>query len=338
MAFQFQVDLKKNLSPLSPTALNPEKLYDLLIVGGGPAGLNAALYARRKGLDIAVLTVRKGGQLLDTSSVDNYLGISLQTGEKLAEEFLQHVEALHVPILEDAEVAAYSSLDGVHYLTLLSGVTYQAKAVIIATGSKPRHLNIPGEDRFAGKGVAYCAICDAPLFKGKDVLIAGGGNSAVESALDLAKVAHQVQLIHRSQFRADKILVDKLYQEEKIAIRLETEILEVLGDSALRAVKVRDKATGKEEEITADGLFIEIGHIPNLGPFHQVLQLNAQGEILVDEKNRTNLPGVFAAGDVTQIPYKQIILAASDGAKAALAANEYLNTWKPHAAAPSTTK
>lgn len=337
MAFQFQVDLKKTLSPLSPKILNPTKLYDLLIVGGGPAGLNAALYARRKGLDIAVLTVRKGGQLLDTSSVDNYLGISLQTGEKLAEEFLQHVETLEVPILEDAEVAAHSTAEGIHYLTLLSGETYQAKAILIATGSKPRHLNIPGEDRFAGKGVAYCAICDAPLFKGKDVIIAGGGNSAVESALDLAKVARHVQLIHRSQFRADKILVDKLFQEDKIAIRLETDILEVIGDTAMRAVKIRDKATGKVEEIFADGLFIEIGHIPNLGPFKDSLQRNDHGEILVDEKNRTNLPGVFAAGDVTQIPYKQIILAASDGAKAALAVNEYLNTWNLSVAAPSTT-
>lgn len=325
MSFNFQVDLKKGFSFNVQSKVSEEVLYDHLIIGGGPAGLNAALYAKRRGLSVAILTMRKGGQLLDTNIVENYLGIREISGENLVEEFLQHVESLEVPIRDEAEVVAYTFEDGVHQLKLSSGEVYKARTVLISTGSNPRHLEVPGEDTYSGKGVAYCAICDAPLFKGKDVIIAGGGNSAVDSALDLAKVARSVTLVHRSQLRADKILVDKLYQDPKIKVYLETQILEIFGEDVMKGIRVKDKSAGEELELHADGIFIEIGHLPNLGPFKDILTLNDKGEILVDEKNRTSVSGIYAAGDVTNIPYKQIIIAASDGAKAALAANEYLN-------------
>lgn len=325
MSFNFQVDLKKGFSFNEPSKVSEEVLYDHLIIGGGPAGLNAALYAKRRGLSVAILTMRKGGQLLDTNIVDNYLGLREISGESMTEEFLQHVESLEVPIRDEAEVVAYSFENGNHQLKLSSGEVYKAKTVLISTGSNPRHLEVPGEDTYSGKGVAYCAICDAPLFKGKDVIIAGGGNSAVDSALDLAKVARSVTLVHRSQFRADKILVDKLDKDPKIKVYLETQILEIFGEDVMKGIRVKNKLTGEELELHADGIFIEIGHLPNLGPFKDILALNDKGEILVDEKNRTSISGVYAAGDVTNIPYKQIIIAASDGAKAALAANEYLN-------------
>lgn len=325
MSFNFQVDLKKGFSFNEPSKVSEEVLYDHLIIGGGPAGLNAALYVKRRGLSVAILTMRKGGQLLDTNIVDNYLGLREISGESMTEEFLQHVESLEVPIRDEAEVVAYSFENGNHQLKLSSGEVYKAKTVLISTGSNPRHLEVPGEDTYSGKGVAYCAICDAPLFKGKDVIIAGGGNSAVDSALDLAKVARSVTLVHRSQFRADKILVDKLDKDPKIKVYLETQILEIFGEDVMKGIRVKNKLTGEELELHADGIFIEIGHLPNLGPFKDILALNDKGEILVDEKNRTSISGVYAAGDVTNIPYKQIIIAASDGAKAALAANEYLN-------------
>jgi len=325
MSFNFQVDLKKDFSFNAASKLSTEVLYDLLIIGGGPAGLNAALYAKRRGLSTGILTQRKGGQLLDTSMIDNYLGFREISGENMVEEFLKHLGTLDVPIRDEAEVALYTFENGNHQLKLTTGEIYKAKTILVSTGSSPRHLGIKGEDTYAGKGVAYCAICDAPLFKGRDVFIAGGGNSAVGSALDLAKVARSVTLIHRSQLRADRILTKKLYEDPKIKVHLETQILEIFGEDAMKGIRVLDKKTGEELKLHADGIFIEIGHIPNLGPFKDLLDLNDKGEILVDEKNRTSISGIFAAGDVTNIPYKQIIIAASDGAKAALAANEYLN-------------
>lgn len=328
MSFSFQIDLKKDFGKKDQSILHMDTVYDLLIIGGGPAGLNAALYAKRKGLEVGILTKRKGGLLLDTSTVDNYLGIKEMSGEAMAEEFLQHVNDLKVPIKDDSDVIQYGRDGDLHLLTLYSGEIFRAKTILIATGSNPRHLGVPGEDAYAGKGVAYCAICDAPLFKDKDVFIAGGGNSAVESALDLGKVARSVTLVHRSQLRADNILVEKLHEDPKITVHLETQILSIFGDEGMKGIRVLDKKTGEERELFADGLFIEIGHVPNLGPFKDILPLNDRQEILVDEKNHTSLPGVFAAGDVTNLPYKQIILAAADGAKAALSMNEYLNTMK----------
>lgn len=326
--------MKLNLSFNSLGTFQPNKdqppldsatLYDLLVIGAGPAGLNAALYASRKGLQVGLLSSRRGGQVVDTSSVDNYLGIEGVTGEELADKFMAHLAKYKVPFQTEAQVVDYARQGKIHQIMLASGETYRSKTLIVATGSSPRRLGVPGEETYAGKGVAYCAICDAPLFKGKAVFVAGGGNSAVEAALDLAKHAKTVNLVHRSQLRADRILVEQLRQHPKITVQLETRILAIVGEQAMTGLQVADAATGEQRILPGDGIFVEIGHLPNTNPFHKLLQLNAQGEIITSARKETNLPGVFAAGDVTDTPYKQIIIAASDGAIAALTASDYVN-------------
>jgi NADH-dependent peroxiredoxin subunit F len=201
-----------------------------------------------------------------------------------------------------------------------------ARTILIATGSHPRKLGVKGEDTFANAGVAYCAICDAPLYKNKDVIIAGGGNSAVEAAIDVAKIAKHVTIVHRSAFRADQILLDKLAQQPNVTVHLQTQILEIQGDDRMRQILALDKRSNQEVTIKADGIFIEIGNLPNSDLVKGFIVTNDRGEILVDGKQATNVPGAFAAGDVTDTPYKQIIIAAAQGATAALAANDYLNT------------
>lgn len=324
MDLNLQLNLGDSLK-FSPEIEFSNEVYDVMVLGGGPAGLNAALYAKRKGLNVGIITKQTGGQVINTSVVENYLGTKSLNGEELVQKFSQHVKSLNVPILEYAEVNKINTSDTIHEIILSDNSVYKAKTIIIATGSQPRKLNVPGEKTFAGRGVAYCAICDAPLFKGKNVIIAGGGNSAVEAALDLAKVANHVTIVHRSSFRADKVLIEQLNKAQNIKVHLETQIKEIVGDDAMTGILVLDKKNGEESVINADGIFIEIGHVASSNIFKDMLELNEHGEIIVDEKNRTNIPGIFAAGDITQVPYKQIVIAVSDGAKAALAANEYLN-------------
>jgi len=313
-------ETKQNIQPTSDIA------YDILILGGGPSGYNAALYGARKGRKVALIAKKAGGQLLNTSSVENYLGIEPLSGEELALKFRDHLLELDVPILEDAEVKHLAQNTEGFEVTLSDGTKYKAKTVIASLGSSPRKLNVKGETEYANRGIAYCAICDAPLYKGKNVLLAGGGNSAVEAAIDVAMVANTVTLIHRSQLRADQILIDRMKSNPKIKIHLETQILEAIGEESLNGVRVYDKSAQKENIIKGDGLFIEIGNIPNTELIKNLVELNDRNEAIVDEKGQTSCPGLFASGDMTQNPYKQIIIAAADGAKAALAANEYLNT------------
>lgn len=305
--------------------LNKDTLYDVLIVGGGPAGLNAALYSKRKGASVGIISKDPGGQVVDTSSVENYLGYVSLSGIELAEKFKEHVNELNVPIDEFTSVESIRVNDGIKELVLDNGTSYKAKAVIISTGSKPRKLGVPGEAEFSAKGVSYCAICDGPFFTDDEVIVAGGGNSAIEAAIDLSKIASKVTIIHRSQFRADQILLDQIHKIENIEVHLQTEIKEVLGDKFASGVKVLDKTKNEEFIIEAGGIFIEIGYTPNSSAFKDLLELNDKGEIIVDKLGRTNIEGIYAAGDVTDTPYKQIIIAASEGAKCALEANDYLN-------------
>ena len=298
-------------------------LYDLLIIGGGPAGLNAALYAKRKGLDLLIISDRTGGQVIDTTSVENYLGYSSITGVELAEDFRKHVDSLEVPIIDKA-VAGLKLEDTIKKVTLDDGTVYKTKSIIIATGSKPRKLNVEGESKYSGKGVTYCAICDGPLFMDRDVIVAGGGNSAVEAALDLAKITNSVKLVHRSQLRADQVLIDELKKLDNVEIKLNTQILSISGEMLMSKIEVLDKDKDERYEINAGGLFVEIGYLPNTSLFEGVLDLNDKGEIVVDRYGKTNIDGVYAAGDVTEMPYKQIIMAAGEGAKCALAVNDYL--------------
>ncbi|HAS72892.1 MAG TPA: thioredoxin reductase, partial [Clostridiales bacterium UBA8960] len=262
--------------------------------------------------------------VIDTTSVENYLGFEFKTGEGLVEEFVKHVATFNVPTLKDAEVIKIEKQD-VFNVELKTGEIIKATSIIIATGSKPRKLGVKGEENFLGKGVAYCAICDGPLFEGLDVVVAGGGNSAVEAAIDLAKIANSVTVVHRSKFRADQIVIDKLMSFSNVKIHLETEILEVKGEGLMSGIVVKDKATREERFIEANGLFVEIGYLPNSGFLGGFIELNERGEIKINALNETSLPGVFAAGDVTDVPYKQIIISAGEGAKAALTANDYIN-------------
>jgi len=305
--------------------LDGDTIYDFIVLGGGPSGLNAALYAKRKGLSTGIIASRVGGQLLNTSSVENYLGFPSLSGESLKDKFLTHLKDLEIPILEEVYIHSVNKENDLFHITLNDKRIFLSKTIMIATGSQPRKLDIVGEKEYSNRGVAYCAICDAPLFKGLDVIIAGGGNSAVEAALDVAKVANKVTLVHRSELRADRILIDRLLENPKITVFLQTQIVEIVGNQRMNGVLVLDKLNQEKRVINADGLFIEIGYIPNSDIFKNLVELNERHEILVDGKNQTSLPGCFAAGDVTNYPYKQIVIAVSEGAKAALAANEYLN-------------
>jgi alkyl hydroperoxide reductase subunit F len=308
--------------------MDPETVYDLIIVGGGPAGLNTALYAKRKGLKVGIITRDIGGQVMDTSSVENYLGFTSLSGEELMKKFINHVNELNVPILEYEELEAVNVKDNssMREVVLKGGQKFNTYSVVIATGSKPRKLGVPGEKEYAGKGVCYCAICDGPLFAGEEVIVAGGGNSAVEAAIDLAKIVKKVTIVHRSQFRADQILIDQLSKLDNVEVKLQTQILEVQGDKFMTGVKVKDKESGEEFFVEGAGLFVEIGYLPNSEIFSDLLELNERKEIVVDRYGKTSVEGIYAAGDVTDTPYKQIIMAAGDGAKCALAVNDYLNT------------
>lgn len=300
--------------------LDSEKLYDLLIIGAGPAGLSASIYAARKGLKVGVIGDKVGGQIGDTSSVENYIGFEFATGEALASSFEKHAKSLDVDMLEHVKVKEIDKGENIR-VVCDNYMTYQAKSIIIATGSKSRKLMVPGESEFYGRGVTYCAICDGPLFKDKTVTVVGGGNSAVEAALDLSKIAKKVQLVHRSEFRADQILIDKLKTIDNIEIHLQTQIKEIKGDKQVEKVILQ----GEVDELETDGVLVEIGYIPN-SEFIKTVQLNKKGEIQINDLNQTNVEGIYAAGDVTTVRYKQIIVAASEGAKAALSVNDYLNT------------
>ncbi len=319
MSFNF------NLGNISKTKIDLNQTFDFVSIGGGPASYNASLYAKRKGLNVLIIAKKPGGQLLNTSSVDNYLGFKELSGEALYEEFHEHVKTLDVSEINDQMVTHIEKVKELFYITLENGSVVKSKTLLVATGSNPRKLGVKGELEFANAGVAYCAICDAPLFKGKDVIIAGGGNSAVEAAIDVAKLAKNVTLVHRSQLRADQIIVDKMNEQANIKVYLESQILEIEGDTKMRSIKVVDKKNNNEFRLEADGIFIEIGNIPNSDLVKGLVELNDRNEIIVNRKQETSLEGCYSAGDVTDTPYKQIIIATAEGAKAALAANEYIN-------------
>lgn len=302
-----------------------EALYDVVIIGAGPAGLTSAIYSKRKGLSTLVIGEKIGGQIKDTTSVENYTGFEMITGEGLAHEFQKHVESLNVPIREYVLVDKLEDLGAVKRLTLDDGTSVDAKAVILATGSKSKKLGVPGEDTFYGRGVTYCAICDGPLFQDRRVIVAGGGNSAIEAAVDLAKIAEHVTVIHRSQLRADQIVIDQLKKFNNVTILLETQILEVQGERMVKGVRALDKASGSELFVESSGVFIEIGYLPNSEWLKGAVELNERNEVVVNNHGETSVPGIFAAGDLTQVPYKQVVVAAGEGAKAALSANDYIN-------------
>lgn len=310
----------------SNSKFSSDLLWDTLIVGGGPSGLNAGLYLIRKGKNVGVLTSEIGGQLHNTSDVDNYIGLKKLKGSELSSSFLDHVNDLELPIMQDATVTNIVKQKNIFLITLESGIVLKSKTVLFATGGSPRKLNVPGEKKYQNKGVSYCTTCDAPFFKGKHVVVAGGGNSAAEAVIDLVPYASKISVIHRSQWRADEILIEKLRQIKDLDVHLNSQILEIKGDNnSMRSISFLDKNRNIEKEMNAEGLFIEIGNIPNSKIIRDLVETNSSGEIIVNDLQETSLIGMYASGDVTNQPFKQIIIATGEGAKAALSINKYLN-------------
>ena len=307
--------------------IDTNTLYDSIIIGGGPAGITASIYLKRKGLNPAIIAKKIGGQVTDTTSVENYTGYEYITGHDLAMNFKNHADSLGVPLKEGYEVTNVSH-NGTYSITTDDGEIYKTKTIIIATGSKPKHLGVPGEEKYYGRGVTYCAICDGPLFSERDVIVAGGGNSAVEAALDLSKIANSVTIVHRSELRADQILIDKINNTPNIKVHLQTQIKEIIGEKLVKKVIAYDKTKDEEIEFDVNGVFVEIGYLPNSDIFKDLVELNSRNEIVVNSINETSKEGIFAAGDVTNVSYKQIVISAGEGSKAALSVNEYLNKMK----------
>lgn len=317
-------DLMFNFSIEQTKPIANDILYDFIALGAGPAGLNAALYAQRKGLKTLIIGNEIGGQLKNTSDVDNYLGFGLVDAETLINKFLDHVKALEIPILSGVYINEITK-DEHFTISLTNGQVFKTKTVLYALGGSPRKLGVPGEDILSSKGVSYCVTCDAPFFKQKEVVVAGGGNSAVDAAIDLARLAKKVTIIHRSQFRADQKSIDKLLSFDNVSVMLETQIMSINGNKNLETLTILDKKTNQEHLFKTDGLFVEIGSIPNTSLIKDLVSLSPSGEIIVDEYQKTNIEGLYAAGDATINPHKQVIIAAAEGAKAALEAAKYIN-------------
>jgi thioredoxin-disulfide reductase len=297
-------------------------MYDLIIIGAGPAGITAAIYAVRKRMDLLVITRDIGGQTNWTLNVENYTGYQLITGKELVKRFKEHLQQFNIPIRQGESVQKVEKTDGHVTVTTRDGV-YESRTVIIASGRVPRKLRVPGEDRLRNKGLAYCATCDAPLFVDASVAVVGGGNSALEAALQLVKIAKQVYLIDIApELRADKVMVEKALASGKMTIMNNTTVKEVRGDQFVSALVVEQN--GEAKELAVEGVFVEIGWEPASRIVEGVMK-DHHGDIKVNCRCETSIDGIFAAGDVTTVPAKQIIVASGEGAKAAIAAFEYIN-------------
>jgi NADH-dependent peroxiredoxin subunit F len=316
------------------TAREAEKIsaqapYDVLIVGGGPAGAAAAVYAARKGIRTGILAERFGGQVMDTLGIENFISVQETEGPKLVTQLEQHVKAYDVDImnLQRAQALTPSAqAGGFAEVRTVSGALLKAKSVIISTGARWRELNVPGEQEYRGKGVAYCPHCDGPLFKGKRVAVIGGGNSGVEAAIDLAGIVGHVTLIEfGAELRADAVLQRKLASLPNVVILKNAQTMEVLGDgNKVNGLIYKNRENGEDVRVELEGIFVQIGLLPNTDWLKGTLDLSKMGEVEVNSHGQTSATGIFAAGDCTTVPYKQIIIAMGEGAKASLGAFDYL--------------
>ncbi len=295
--------------------------YDVAVIGGGPAGVSAAIYTARKGLNTVLLAERMGGQVQDTKGIENLISVIYTEGPQLADAMAKHLASYPVKVLEQRRVKNVSKDKRIE---LEGGEFLQADAVIVASGAKWRELGVPGEKEYLGRGVAYCPHCDGPFYKGKKIAVIGGGNSGVEAAIDLAGIVKEVVLFeYNDQLKADKVLVDKLKSLPNTSIITNARTKELHGDGAkIVAIEYFDRKLEKEVKVALDGVFVQIGLLPNSSFVKDTVELSKFGEILVDIKGRTNVPGIYGAGDVTTVPYKQIVIAMGEGAKVALTAFE----------------
>jgi alkyl hydroperoxide reductase subunit F len=300
------------------------KVYDVAVIGAGPAGLAAAIYAVRKNLSTVLIAFDLGGQLGTTYEVANYPGFQLVTGPDLVQKFLEHVEQYGVEKLIGEKVTAVAIEGRCKVLKTASGREIRAKTVIITTGAQKRKLNIPGEKELAGKGVVYCSTCDGPLFKDLTIAIIGGGNSALEAAIEMDGVAKKVYLVSRGEWTGDEILQDKVAAARRVEVLKHHQPIEIHGREQVEGLTIKNLQTDASRRLEVQGVFIEIGLFPQTDFVLDLLKTNAQGEILVDRHGQTGVRGIFAAGDATDSHDKQVIIAAGEGAKAALAAFEYL--------------
>ena len=309
--------------------LSAKAPYDVLIVGGGPAGAAAAVYAARKGIRTGIAAERFGGQVNDTLDIENYISVSKTDGPKFAAALEQHVRDYEVDLMNLQRARALTPAateGGLIEIALENGGTLQSRSVIISTGARWRNMNVPGEEQYRTKGVTYCPHCDGPLFKGKAVAVIGGGNSGVEAAIDLAGVVRHVTVLEfAGELKADAVLQRKLRSLPNVDVILNAQTTEVNGDgNRVTGITYKDRTNDEIKQLALEGIFVQIGLLPNTDWLKGTVELSRFGEIVVDSHGRTNVPGVFAAGDCTTVPYKQIIIAAGDGAKAALGAFDHL--------------
>jgi alkyl hydroperoxide reductase subunit F len=299
-------------------------MYDLMIIGGGPAGLAAGVYAARKRLNTLLISVDIGGQVNNTLGVENYLGYQFIEGPELIDKF--HTQVSQFPIDQKIgnKVSRLEKIDNGFEAITETGDRYQSRVAIFATGKRPRKLNVPGEAEFGGRGVTYCAICDGPVFAGQKVAVVGGGNSALEAALDMVKIAEHVDLVSLTQLTGDPILIDKLADAKNLSIFTEYQTEKIEGQDFVTGMVIKDLKSDQSKRLKVTGVFIEIGLVPNSEAVRELVALNKWGEVPINCSCETAIPGLYAAGDVTNVPEKQIVVAAGEGAKAALQAHRYL--------------
>ncbi len=317
--------LDTNAGAKAAKALESKPVFDMLIVGGGPAGAAAAIYAARKGIATGVVAERFGGQVLDTLAIENFVSVQETEGPKFAAALEQHVKHYEVDII-DAQRAEALIPGAVNEVRLANGAVLKAKTIVVATGARWREIGVPGEREYRNRGVAYCPHCDGPLFKGKRVAVIGGGNSGVEAAIDLAGIVREVTLVEFGEsLRADEVLQRKLRSLANVTVVTRAQTTEVEGDGAkVTGLVYKDLRSGETKRVALEGVFVQIGLVPNTEWLKGTIELSERGEIVVDAKGATSVPGIFAAGDVTTVPFKQIVIAVGEGAKAALGAFDYL--------------
>lgn len=321
--------LDTNSAAKEAKKINERDPFDVLVVGGGPAGASAAIYAARKGISTGIAAERFGGQVGDTMGIENLISVPYTEGPKLVSAMEQHVNEYDVDIMnmQRAEkLIPAKEKGGLHEVRLENGATLQSKTLVLSTGARWRQMGVPGEEEYRNKGVAYCPHCDGPLFKGKRVAVIGGGNSGVEAAIDLAGIVGHVTLIEfGEEMRADEVLQKKLRSLDNVKIITSGQTTEIVGDNGkVSGLNYTDRNTGESHHVELEGVFVQIGLVPNTEWLKGDIELSQHGEIIVNDRNETSIPGVFAAGDATTVPYKQIVISMGEGSKAALSAFDFI--------------